>query len=248
MESIKLFCLPYAGGSSDFYKKWNKFLEGSILLYPLELRGRGGRYQLPFCDSIEEAVEDIFAVVKNETVAGRYAIFGHSMGSILAYELSRKLMDCGYREPVHIFFSGRYPPHFIKETKMRHLMTDNEIIEEMMALGGISEKLLKHTGLLKLFIRTLRADYKMVETYRNVHPLEKYCFDISVLRGKEDVVFTCEDMDAWREYTKKNCMIYEFDGGHFYLHKHMEDIAGIINNTLIRGQTCPARTGGQHEQ
>jgi surfactin synthase thioesterase subunit len=170
------------------------------------------------------------------------------MGTILAYELSWKLIDSGYGEPVHIFFSGRYPPHFLKETKLRHLMTDNEIIEEMTALGGMSGNLLKLPGLLKLFIRTLRADYKMIDTYRNVHPLEKYHFDISVFRGKEDAVFTGGDIDAWKEYTDKTCMIYEYDGGHFFLHDRMEDIAGIINNTLNRGQMNPIRMVSQYGQ
>lgn len=250
MERIKLFCLPYAGGSSDFYRKWTKILDENISLYPLELRGRGGRYKLPFCNSMEEAVDDIFEIVRNDAGIGigRYAIFGHSMGSILAYELSRKLIDSGYGEAVHIFFSGRYPPDIIKDTRMRHLMTDNEIIEEMMAIGGISEKLLKHTGLLKIFIRTLRADFKMVETYRNVHSHEKYHFDISVLRGKEDTIFIGEDIAAWKEYTDKTCMFYEFDGGHFFLHNKMEDIAGIINHTLNRCQMSPVRMEGQYGQ
>ena len=111
-------------------------------------------------------------------------------------------------------------------------MTDEELVNVMAQLGGISKKRQEHPGLLKPFIRTLRADYKMVETYRSDRPLTKFKCDISVLRGKEDTIFEHEDMDAWRKYTQMNCMMYEFEGGHFYLHKNVENVVGIINKTL----------------
>ena len=82
-----LFCLPYAGGSEVAYYKWKKYLHPSIELIPIELKGRGKRFNEIFYESLEEAVDDIFENIKDKIINNDYAIYGHSMGSLLSYEL-----------------------------------------------------------------------------------------------------------------------------------------------------------------
>ncbi len=233
MKEIKLFCLPYAGGSADIYARWRNYLNSSIELCPIELPGRSKRAKDPYYKSMREAVEDIASFVKNETRNSDYAIFGHSMGSIITYELICKLYQMGLKLPIHVFFSGRYPPCIEKRDKNMHLLSDDELIHEAVSMGGIPEKLLKYTKLVENAANTLRADYTILETYGHNPHIQKFDIDISVLSGTNDELATVEDMKYWELYTNKSCTFYTFEKGHFYLHNNAETIVKIINNTLL---------------
>lgn len=233
MKEIKLFCLPYAGGSADIYARWRNYLNSSIELCPIELPGRSKRAKDPYYKSMGEAVEDIASFVKNETHNSDYAIFGHSMGSIITYELICKLYQMGLKLPIHVFFSGRYPPCIEKQDKNMHLLSDDELIHEAVSMGGIPEKLLKYTKLVENAANTLRADYTILETYGHNPHIQKFDIDISVLSGTNDELAAVEDMKYWELYTHKSCTFYTFEKGHFYLHNNAETIVKIINNTLL---------------
>ncbi len=234
MEGIKLFCLPYAGGSATVYSKWRKYLDKDIKLCPIEMPGRSDRSTEPYYNSVEEAIDDITNIIMNELEEeSEYAIFGHSMGSIMAYELVCRFKEKNLKPPMHVFFSGRYPPNIKKERTYKHLLPDAEFEQEARRFGGMPENLFRFEGLLKTAMKTLRADYKVIETYESEPAIHKLNFNISALAGTEDVLATPVEMAEWANYTDKQCAFYYFDGGHFYLHNHMEKITQIINNTLV---------------
>ena len=216
------------------YKKWEKYLDNSIKLTMLELAGRGGRSKEPYYDSMQEAVEDTFSIVKANTDDSDYAIFGHSMGSILAYKLAVKIRNSKIKQPLHLFLSGRYPPSIKKEERNTYLLPEAEFIQEAKSMGGIPEKLFRFEALLKKAMETLRADYKILET-DGYHPIiEMLNYNISVLSGNEDALSEALEMNIWERYTEQECSFYVFEGGHFYLHNNAEGIVNIINKTLIR--------------
>lgn len=233
MNEIKLFCLPYAGGSAMVYKKWEKYLNKSIKLCLLELAGRGVRSKEPYYESMQEAVDNLYSMVEASLDDEKYAIFGHSMGSLLSYKLAEKISESSLKDPVHIFFSGRYPPSILKEERKRHLLSEPEFTREAIRMGGISEKLLRYEVLLKKAMDTLRADYKIIETEGYYPEIKCLDTDISVLFGNEDELAVLPDMVKWREYTSKQCDFHLFEGGHFYLHDNAKNIVQIINETLI---------------
>jgi medium-chain acyl-[acyl-carrier-protein] hydrolase len=236
MGGIKLYCLPYAGGSAAIYTKWGKYLDSSIELCPIELAGRADRFKEPYYNSMSEAVDDIANLIGNGLEENEYALFGHSMGSMIAYELIYRFRAKNLKSPIHVFFSGRYPPSIKKEKRNVHLLSETEFKQEVTEFGGLPENLFRFKGLLKIALETLRADFKMIETYECDHPVEKFDFDFSVLAGREDVLAVPSDMKEWKKYASKQCTFYYFDGGHFYLHDHTEKIAQIINNTLVHSQ------------
>jgi surfactin synthase thioesterase subunit len=167
------------------YYKWRKYLDSEIELCPIELAGRGSRLENPFYESIHDAVEDIFQIIKND-LEGDYALFGHSMGSWLALELALKLKKMGYNDPLHVFFSGNRAPHMIRNEKVLHLLPDDEFIQEIYKIGGTSEELMNNKDLLDFFIPIVKSDYKIIETYQFVNHDTYLDCDISVLNGVED--------------------------------------------------------------
>ncbi len=231
-RKVKLFCIPHAGGSALKYYKWKKYLSNSVELYPVELSGRGKRFVAPLYNSFEEATEDICEIVKTELDGTMYAVFGHSMGSLLAYELINKLKEQNFYAPIHVFFSGRHPPH-VKVENAIHFMNDIDFIAEIIKYDGIPQGLLNNKEILDFFIPILRADYRIIENYRYYFKNYKFEFDISVFSGNKDRSIKIESLEDWGKYTKKRCIIYEFQGGHFFLDENVEGIIKIINDTLL---------------
>jgi surfactin synthase thioesterase subunit len=234
MRSTKLFCLPYAGGSATVYNKWVKFLDKSIELKPVELAGRGKRYSQPFYNDVNEAVDDILKTICSEIEDSDYAIFGHSMGNLLTYELLNKLENQGYKDPEHIFFSGRCPPHIIKKRQNLYLLPDEEFKECILSIGGTSEEIFESEELCNIFIPVLKADYRIVEEYV-YSPEHNYKFNcpITALSGNEDEGTSLKDMLEWEQHAIKGFNNLQFDGGHFFIHTQMQNVIEVINKALI---------------
>ena len=230
MKKIKLFCIPYAGGSAEVFRKWAGYFSSPVELFPVELAGRGKRYNKPLYAGLDDAVNDVSGIIIDNIDHHPYAFFGHSMGCIIIYELYYKLMDYGIKDPVHMFFSGCYPPHIGKKIPAYHKLPGDEFKEKIFSLGGTLEELLKRKALLDTFIPILKADFKIVETYNHIHRDKKLACDITVFNANDDK--NIDDIVKWQELTGGSCNIYEYEGGHFFINKHIGSISGVINYTL----------------
>jgi len=232
MKKVKLFCLPYAGASASVYLKWKTRLDRKIELIPLELAGRGRRHREPFYESAEDAIEDILKYFLDYLDESPFAILGHSMGSILAYELAQKVRLIRGREPVWMFVSGRYPPHIKKQQKIIHNLPIDEFKNEILKLGGTPLEVFENPILTDLFLPVLKADYKLIETYEYVCTNKKLNCGITVFNGKDDCITAGTDMKEWGLQTTNICKVYEFEGDHFFINCHDREITDVINSTL----------------
>jgi len=228
---IKLFCFPYAGGSAVVYTKWKRLLEPFVELRPIELAGRGRRMNEPLYNNLDDVIEDVYHLIKHEITNAPYALFGHSMGALIAYELAQKIKDNGLPQPLHIFFSGRSAPHVRREDeKQYHLMEDDTFKKEVMELGGTPPEFFEHAELRNIFLPLLKKDFAIAETEITTH-IRPFDHDITILVGKDDDL-TAEQCDGWKQHTKQICTIHYFEGGHFFLHNAMEQLTDLINKTL----------------
>jgi medium-chain acyl-[acyl-carrier-protein] hydrolase len=232
MKKIKLFCLAYAGGTAMIYSRWKKWMDKSIEIVPIELAGRGIRGKEPFFASLDEAAEDVYARIKEAADGSPFAIFGHSMGALLTYEVMHKMQDRGDEMPVYAFLSGRNAPHVEVENKMIHLLPDDLFIQEIARIGGTPKEFFEQKQLLDMFIPILKADYKMIETHPFVPKAEKLDVEIAVLGGTEDEDVKVEDLGKWGDLVKRNCSVYVFEGGHFFIFDKYPDIIDLIGSKL----------------
>ncbi len=230
---VKLFCIPYAGGSASFYYKWRKIIPSSIELCPIELAGRGKRVREPFYNSLNEAVDDIFNNIVDKINETPYAILGHSMGSWIVFELYYKIKKAGLKEPMHIFFSGRYPPHIKKAGKVFYKLPDEEFKQEILKIGETPVELFEDKVMASTLISVLKADFKILETYEFLPKNELINCNVTIFNGKEDADVTNNDLKEWLKYSSKQCDIYEFEGGHFFINLEKESVIKIISNKLI---------------
>ena len=232
MKKVRLFCIPHVGGSATTYLRWKKCLHHSIDLVPLELSGRGNRMGSSFYESIDEAVDDLYQRVRDDINDCRYAFYGHSMGSIIAYELTHKLIELNCKGPDHIFFSGREAPQ-IDKGKRIHLSPETEFREEILKIGGTPREVFEHDELRRLYLPVLRADFKIHENYVYVQKNQIFDFDITVLSGKNDQELTPDDLVGWRMQTSANCAICMIEGGHMFIVENVEAVTDIINKVLV---------------
>ena len=214
--SLRLFCLPYAGGSSLIFRTWADSLPKSIEVCPIELPGRLTQMRsAPFTrlkPLVSEISSNLMAYFDKP-----FAFFGHSMGGLISFELARLLRQKYGINPIHLFISGRRPPQIPNTDPPIHALPETEFLEELRRLNGTPEAVLQNTELMQLLLPILRADFAVLETYTytNEPPLE--C-PITAFGGLQDKDVTLEDLEAWRKHTNNSYQSQMFPGNHFFLH------------------------------
>ncbi|WP_248547771.1 thioesterase II family protein [Paenibacillus odorifer] len=235
MESanFKLFTLPCAGSSAAMlYRSWIHSID-SIEVIPLELPGRGRRFNENLLYSIPEMVDDLEMQLNALLYPGEeYVLFGHSMGSLLAYELGLRMSFKNLYKLSHVFVSAMNPPH-IRRAEPLHLKTEDEMIEEIMVMGGTPESFFAENETRSLFLPVFYADFHAVETYTVNFPVQKLKCGITVLTGQRDVI-TSSDIKGWERYTEALMSCVFFQGGHFYLTDEEQAVHQLISDTLRR--------------
>lgn len=233
MEKVNLFSFPFAGGAAASYNPFKQYLDPKIELRAVELAARGRRMRDPNYNSIDDAVDDVFNIIKDELPKAPYALYGHSMGSMIAFELAYKIRDNNLPMPLHIIFSGRAAPQISRDNKRRlHHLSDGEFKKQIKELGGTPKEFFDHPELMELFLPLLKQDFKLTEIY--VHPEKDSPLDlnITVLSGKKDED-SPEEVEAFRVHTSKNCDIHYFEGDHFFIFDEPQRVIDIFNNAVL---------------
>ncbi|WP_024914072.1 thioesterase II family protein [Chania multitudinisentens] len=234
MKKITLFVLPYAGGSAyAIYNKWAMLLGERICLFPLEYAGHGMRMAEPFHQSIDEVVKDLMLKISKAIATGTpYALYAHSMGCIVAYELLRAIDAAKLPAPLTVFLSGRKPPDYHEATQY-HALSDAEFLAKIKKIGGTPQEFFVMEELVKTFLPILRSDYSLIERYCLLMPICPTTSDIVYFFGEDDALVTLEEAQAWRHYTKGHFAQHHYPGGHFFIHQHYPDICSRIGQKLL---------------
>lgn len=229
MASIKLFCIPYAGGSAYVYKQWEKYLDTSIKLYPMELTGRGIRFAEKLSKNLIEMVDDVYQQIVSELDGQKYAIIGYSMGALIAFEVVRKLQTNGYNLPVHVFFCAQNSPNRQKKRNI-YLLKEEEFYNKILELGGTEEEVINNIDIRNIFGKILRCDYKAFETYQFKDDNQKVKCNCSVITGREDILIS--HIYDWNNVLENEANYYSIDGNHFFIKKFPRKVFKIINSIL----------------
>lgn len=227
---MHLFCIPFAGGNAWAYRALERFVSPEITVDGLELPGRGRRSAEPLRDSLDELANDVFNQIRARAVTGRYAIFGHSMGALLAYLAAHRLRRAGLPRPEALFLSGSSAPAS-RPVRQRHLLPSPEFAAMLRELGGCPPQVLKDAGLFEFFEPILRADFKAVEAWQRPEapPLD---LPFVVMVGDGDEVGAAEAA-GWAAETTAPCRVLEFSGDHFFILRHWEAIGSTIQRQLL---------------
>ena len=231
MTQLTLLCLPYSGASAMVYSRWRRKLPEWLQLQPVELPGRGARFDEPLHTDMRALAMQLARELR-PTLKAPYALFGHSLGALMACELAHAFRALGCPEPVALFASGTAAPSMRADYDrgFAEPKTDAELIEQMRTLNGTSEEVLANEELMSLTLPVLRADFLLCGRFQPVQrPLLK-C-PVHVLGGKADKA-TTEQLIGWSKETQGSFSVDMLAGGHFFIHEHEAKVLRVIKDQL----------------
>lgn len=238
-SATRVFCFPHAGGGAASFAGWPSHPD--VTVCPVEPPGRAGRFREPAHSSVESCVDDLLAGLGHQ-FTGRYAFFGHSVGALVAYRLTRRLRAVGATPPAHLFVSGRAAPHLPYARPVLHDLPVTELVPQLRRMGGTPDVILDDPALLDVFLPVLRADFSVNETYRH-EPGLPLPIPLTAFGGAEDTRADAEELHAWSALTSGAFAVHTYPGGHFYLERHAASVLEVITRSLaseIRQRGNPA--------
>jgi medium-chain acyl-[acyl-carrier-protein] hydrolase len=228
---LRLFCVPCAGRGAALYRGWPEFSGGEMELCAMQLPGRESRFREPPFTRMSDAVEQAAGVLERHLDLP-FALFGHSMGAILCFELARLLRSRYGVGPIHLFVSARRAPQFPDPRPPLHHLPDATFIAEIdRRYNGLPREVLANTELMELLLPMLRADVRMIETYAYEPDLPLDC-PITAFGGLEDNDLRIEDFEGWRAHTNSHFETRFFPGDHFFVQSAPKEVLGAISRSL----------------
>jgi external thioesterase TEII len=231
-KKINLLCLTFAGGNKYSYRKLFDKAPSFLNIITLEYPGRGTRMKEQLVSDVHALVDDLYRQVKSVVGKEKYAIYGHSLGGLMAYLLILKLSESNHNQPEHIFITGTTGPSSSSRLeKKRSLLSKSEFINEIKNLGGMPDEILQNEELLNYLEPILRNDFKVSETYihKDRAPLN---IPMTVITGTEEDMKN-EDILLWQNETNLPVDFKQMQGGHFFIFKHIDNILETISEKLI---------------
>lgn len=227
---VRLFCLPYAGAGASVFRSWVDFLPREVELCAIQLPGREDRLRDALFTRLDPLVEELAGHLAHD-LDMPFAVFGHSMGSIVAYELACFLRRAGLPMPAYLFVSGRRAPQTPRHHETFHDLPDARFIEKLRELNGTPEAVLQHQELLAFVLPTLKADFAVCETYTYKAEPALEC-PISAFGGLTDDEVSKDDLEAWGSLTRGSFRVEFFRGNHFFLHDSRASLLAAVTADL----------------
>ncbi|NPU13580.1 thioesterase [Bradyrhizobium sp. 83002] len=236
---LRLFALPFAGGNAASFGEWPARLPGSIAFSPVHLPGRERRIMEPAIDDAQALIAQLVPAIA-PWLDRPYALFGHSMGAMLAYELAQALQHRGLPGPELVIISGHGAPNLPRRFPVISHLADAEFLAAVMELGGLPAVLLEEPELLALVLPALRADFKLCETY-DWRPRPALACPILAIGGRSDPIAGLPELQSWQAMTSQTLTCEMFDGNHFFIHHAMPAVVALIARAIaerLRDPSC----------
>lgn len=214
--TLRLLCFAYAGGSAAIFREWVGALAPRVEVVPVELPGHGSRRNEEPFTAVGPLVDALVPTLLPQ-LHKPFAIFGHSMGALIGYELARRLYARAGLQPRKLLVSGHEAPGFRTTAKRVHQLRDTEFIEELRRLNGTPPEILADTGLMELALPLLRADFCLEETYQH-RSFPLLSCPVTAYGGTSDPEVSSAALSEWRSITKGAFSSHTFVGDHFFIH------------------------------
>ncbi|MEU3838528.1 alpha/beta fold hydrolase [Streptomyces sp. NPDC028635] len=234
---MRLLCFPHGGGSASAYRDWPALLPGTVEVHAVQYPGHADRIGEPLHTDLH-LLADAAADAARPLLGKPFALYGHSLGALVAYETALRLEAAGHR-PVRLVVSGMPPPHRVRPGTV-HLADDAGLLAELRRLGGLPHEVAAHPDLLAMVLRTARADYALGERYRQ-RTGARLSAPVTVHRATGDPELTAEEAAQWAGVTDGEVRWQTFPGGHFHLAEEpapvlLDVLADLVSDTSVGWQ------------
>lgn len=228
---LRLFCFPSAGSGASLLHSWFKDMPLDYEVSALQPPGREDRHLEPafrrMAPLVTMAADDLEPLLDLP-----YALFGHSLGALTAFEVARELRRRGLPAPVRLFVSSRIAPQLASQLSSIHHRPESEFIEQLgLRYGPIPPLILADPELMALFLPALRSDIEVLETY-TYRPEDPLDMAVSVLSGANDPMVDEAGLHAWAGQTSSTTTVRIFAGDHFFPKTAREGLLNAISTDL----------------
>lgn len=224
-----LICFPHAGAGASVYNEW-KEVANNINVIPAQLPGREKKFTEKPYTNINEAVDGLFVEITKEIDAKLpIVIFGHCLGSLLAYELSHRLIGIPDYKVMRLVISGCSGPNN-KRNKILNCHSDNEFIKNIEDITGYKHPALENPAMRSLILPVLKADVQMNNSYIPTH--KDAFIPITTIRGENDQLVSFEEISEWQEVSTAPINHNELPGDHMYMLDSANEIISIITESI----------------
>lgn len=231
-KRFRLFCFSYAGGGASIYRPWIENLPALIDVCPIQLPGRENRIRetpysqiAPLAEALSQQLQPYLDLP--------FAFFGHSLGALVSFEVTRRLREQQLPLPLQLLVSACRAPQLPSRLPHIHRLPPEEMKKELSRYNGTPGAVLENNELMELMLPILRADFAICETYtfKDEPPLS--C-PISALGGLQDETVSRNDLAAWQEQTTGTFRLRMFSGDHFYLHSDRLQLLTTLSQELAQ--------------
>ena len=223
----KLFCIPYAGGGATVFRDWQRHFGNKVSVCPIQLPGRESRMGEPLVNDIHRLADMIYEGIKDE-LDRDFSVFGHSMGGMVAYEVTKRIIERSGKKPQVLFMSATSLTRRKKDIPVSKL-EDDALLDYIRDLGGLDEELLSNEKIRQMYMESyfpiIKNDYDLIERYT----CEPYKLDCKVraFAGRDDAEISNIETEEIEQFTN-DFNIHFFDGGHFFINDSIDEVCKEI--------------------
>jgi len=219
------------GGVASILSSWQADVPPEIAIYPIQLPGRESRLREPLFTQLAPIIRTLTHSIR-PYLDRPFALFGHSLGALISFELARSLRRQYRRSPMQLFVSGCSAPQIPRSDPPIHDLPEPAFLEELRRLQGTAEEVLRHPELLQLILPVLRADFALRDSYIYAPDAPLDC-PIAAFGGLEDHEVPQEDLDAWRHQTWNSFTLRMMPGDHFFVHSARPALTQALTQELL---------------
>jgi len=227
---IRLFCFAQAGGGASNFARWQREAAPDLEICAVQLPGREDRIREPPPADVPSLLTALAGEL-SRYFDKPYALYGHSFGARLTFELTRFLRAGGLPGPVHLFVSGSAAPDVPPPAYIAQLSDPEFLANVVLWYRGIPSSVLAEAELVSALLPGLKADFRLLEAmqYRAEPPLE---IPISAFGGRSDYAVSERDLAGWGKHTSRRFCLEMFEGDHFLLRSSAEAVLRHITREL----------------
>ncbi|WP_224362059.1 thioesterase II family protein [Hyalangium versicolor] len=224
---VRLLCFPYAGGGASLYRSWSGLLPPTVEPCAVQLPGREERVEEPSLVAFPKLMAALEEALMPLLVERPFALFGHSMGALIAFEFARHLRRRGGPAPVYLFVSGARAPQLRGSGLMLHALPEPEFLAALQQLGADAAAILEVQEAREVWGRLMRADLQLAELYSPGPEAPLDC-PVAAFGGLSDPTVAREELAAWREQTGQTFSLHMLPGQHLFVRSGASQITRLL--------------------